>query len=433
MLCFRSPILVKITLLFFSTMLLYRPAVAVDSVLSQAPVNTQITTKILPVSYVDDIEFQRLSREYQRMGYLVKQGSPDQLRWILLASNSEPVVSPEQLQSDADKATEASTVSVENIDCKKPVDTNQSETNKPEGANQDSKGEANTTKPEVEGNNKPADNNKKPENKSGCDEATVVKDNGSQKTESTTSPEPMAVEMPQPISHPAPIPEPVPTPQPAIIVQPSVDVNVNVFNGGGGSHSDSAKVFFIITGIFVVAAFVVYVGKYISDIAHGGKYDLWWEVIFNNTFLDTDVRQHGRFNGVKIITGFNTSDLIQVALMGELGSADLNLIFDEDASPQILNFATTYWMLGATARLLLSNHQYNSNYLYMDLLGGKTNHGETDTIGAARMGFSFGFHDHLRLGVSYGAQYIGLNPNQGFVNNSGQYWYTLGVELGWRF
>lgn len=456
MLCFRSPVCVKITLFFFSTMLLYQPALASDFLLDRVPVHTQFTSKILPVSYVDDIQFQRLSREYQRMGYRVKQGSFDQLRRIQLASNGEPVASPEQVPGDTDiatadlkaesktESTAESTSTEKNTDCKKPGKSKQPETNNKKegdekaGNEKGGKSEANGKPALNAGTDKPADNNKQLQTIPGCDEENTakdnaVKDNSNQQNESTTSTEPMAVEFPQPVPPATPAPEPVPAPTPSVVVQPSIDVDVNVFKGGGGGHSDSARVFFIVTGIFVVAAFVVYVGKYIGDIVQGGKHDLWWEVIFNNTFLDTNARQHGRFNGVKIITGFNSSDVIQVAMMGELGSADLNLVFDDETSPLLLNFTTNYWMLGATARLLLSYNRLNSNYLYMDFLGGKTVRSETDTIGAARMGFSFGINDHVRLGVSYGAQYIGLNSNQGFVHNSGQYWHTFGVEFGWRF
>lgn len=426
--CFRSPVWAKITLFFFTTMLLYQPAFAGESLSHLVRDDTQISPKTLPVSYVNDIQFQRLTQEYQRMGYTVKQGTPEQLRRLLLASNDEPVASPQHKQSDADKTTAESTVSEDNTGCEKPGKTKQPQTNKKED-----KTEANTKTAVNADNNTANDNNNKRVDVTKCDEENTSKDKDNQQDESATSTKPMVVQMPQPPPPVISTPVPVPPPPPTVIIQPGIDVNVGIHNSGRGGSSDSAKVFFIITGIFVVAAFVVYVGKYIVDIAQGNQHDLWWEVIFNNTFLDTNARQHGRFNGVKIATGFNSSDVIQVALMGELGNASLNLIFDEDTSPSIVDFTTTYWMLGATARLFLSYNQLNSSYLFMDFMGGKTRHSETDTIGAARMGISFGIYDHARLGVSYGAQYIGLNSNQGFVHNSGQYWYTFGVELGVRF
>ena len=132
-------------------------------------------------------------------------------------------------------------------------------------------------------------------------------------------------------------------------------------------------------------------------------------------------------------TGFVSNELIQLALVGELGNAKLNLLLNTDTVPAVLDFSATYWMLGASARLHLTDAMKNASYLFLDLLGGGTNRSATELIGAARFGVSFGIDDHWRLGASLGAQYIGLDEDQGFRNDGSNYWTTIGVELGARF
>jgi hypothetical protein len=249
-----------------------------------------------------------------------------------------------------------------------------------------------------------------------------------------TAQKPVEVDMPVTDAAPYPPPEPLPPPQP-----PAVQTNVGVYadvayGSGSGGSSDAGKVFFIIAGVMVIAAFIVYTVKYITDISSGKEFKTWWEFIFSNTYLSTRSGQHGRLNGLKIGTGFVSSDLIQIALIGEFGNTNIDVILDEYGSnPEPLDFSASYWLLGASARLHLSDKLVNASYLYLDFMGGKTNNDSTDTIGMARIGASFGINDYLRLGASIGSYYVGLDEDQGFVNNDDNYWTTFGFEVGAKF
>ena len=424
MLCWRNPLWTKITLFFFTTMFLYQPAFAGLPVVNPPVAVLQLTPSPLPIAYVNDAQAQQLALKYQHMGYAVKQGTLAQLHQLLLASNNETTAQQENTQDDTSESPVETKAADNETGCikpgaQKPLTDSKSNTSNPSDKNKN----ASVTP----GNNAPNESNIKQTKQPDC----------TQGDKSGAPAKPMAVQMPRPAPSPATGPEsapaPAPVPAPPVTVQPAIDLNVDILKGSGGSNSDAAKVFFIITGIVVVAAFVVYAGKYLVDIAQGNQHDLWWEVIFNSTYLDTNAGQNGRFTGVKLATGFVSSDLIQIALVGEVGNADLNLLFNEYSNPLALDFTTPYWMLGATARLMLSRSRVNASYLYMDFMGGKTSRSETDSIGATRVGASFGINDYVRLGINYGAQYIGLNSNQGFVDNSGEYWYTLGVEMGVRF
>lgn len=226
---------------------------------------------------------------------------------------------------------------------------------------------------------------------------------------------------------------PQPGPSPATVhTQAGVYVDLPV-HGGSGNANDVAKVLFIVAGVVVVAAFIVYAGKYITDIVSGEEKELWWELIFNSTFFRTDSGQHGRLLGAKVATGFVSSDLIQVALVGEFGNTDLELLLNDNASTVNVDVSGSYWLMGATARLHLTDKLVNASYLYMDFMGGATSNNVTGNIGMARLGASFGINDYMRLGANIGAHYIGLEEDQGFVNDGDNYWFTYGLEMGVKF
>jgi len=421
---FRNRRLIKTTLFFFVSMLLYQPAFAGQSFVAKPQNSNQLTRTGLPIAYVSEEQARQLAQEFQRKGFTIKQGSLAQLNQILLAENDQSQNNPETRQTKTDKVKNQE----KDQDCLKDKESKQTSARRSE-ADSDSDNKQRNKHKTTTAKSQDCKKGKKPAGKT----QATAKEADSPDEQEPASDKPMPVTMPRPVPPPKPETKPEPEPAPQTTVQPGIGVDVDILHDSGGGSGDSAKIFFIITGIFVVAAFIVYTGKYIVDIVQGKHHDLWWEVFFNSTIMDTKVGQHGHFNAAKIATGFVSSDLIQVALVGEVGNADLNLVFNENTTPVILDFTASYWMLGATARLHLSNSLVNASYLYLDFMGGKTNHSETDTIGAARFGASFGINNHLRLGISLGAQYIGLNNNQGFVSNSDKYWYTYGVEMGVQF
>lgn len=456
----RKPILVQLTLLSFTAMLLYNPAHA-----EQLPLTVSTGVSVhqdqIPIAYVDESEVDQLIWQLQSKGYVVKEGTLTQLEQLVQADDTEKTIDEpaeeEDNGKDHDKYLDQNNEKdkgkdVKDQPCEEQIEPReQKESQQQENARQQEKSEAQA------GDKKDAENPPE-ENKVDCNKEEKDKDKGKDKAdadadadaaqqgknnnsspETTPESEPESSQPPlssqQPTAtEPEPEPEPSePPPPPTTTVQPSVSVNADVSYGTQGGSSDAAKVFFLLIGFVVVAAFIVYAGKYAYDIASGKDQKLWWEIIFNSTFMDTEPRQHGHFLGAKIATGFVSNELIQLALVGEVGNADVNLVLNEYVYPQVLNFSASYWMLGGAARMHLTDKMVNASYLYMELLGGTTANPATDTIGAARFGASFGINDNVRLGASIGAQYIGLNEDQGFVNDGDDYWFTLGLEIGARF
>lgn len=406
------PILVKLTLFFFLCMVCYSPVYAqqFDFSVNASFNSQQIKDKNnFPVTSLSTAEAARIFQLYRQKGYEIRQGSFQQLAELM---DKQKTTGEAKVKNNSKEKAE---------DCAKTSEPSDKQTQDQAHLNQQA------TSQNQEGQNK---QNKE----SNCSERTDSVE--SQKT----SDSPMPVELPTPSVPPQqsipPPGEPLPPPQP--VPETSVHTNVGIYadvsyGSGGGGRGDAGKVFFIVAGIMVIAAFIVYAGKYISDLVSGKDYDVWWEFVFSNTYLSTGSGEHGRLNGLKIGTGFVSSDLIQIALIGEVGESDVNLVLDEDSNPAPLDFSATYWLLGASARLHLSDKLVNASYLYLDFMGGKTSHGSTDTIGMARLGASFGVNDYLRLGASIGSFYLGLDEDQGFVNNDDNYWTTLGFEIGAKF
>jgi hypothetical protein len=405
----RNAYLIKTILFFFSAML-FNPVygqqgASVNLGSTSASAETLVGQSNLPVTYVSATEAQQFVRQLEGKGYVVREGT--------LAQLDELTKTADQETQEADQETDDVEEKAINNECEEKTHKNNTDDQLDEQA---------VTKPKDQVDSKPGTTESK--------EPATLKDKKC-KAEKTAEDE-----VPQGNVEPDVAPEPIPPheyhPEPE--VRGSVGLHLNASGGSGsGSNRDFAKVFFIFVGFVVVAAFVVYVGKYIADMAAGKDKKLWRELIFNSTFLSTKSGRSGQFMGAKLATGFVSDELIQLALVGEVGSTSLDLVLNENANLVPLNFSATYWMLGATARLHLSAALKNASYLYLEFMGGTTTNSATDIIGAARMGANFGFNNNWRLGASLGAQYIGLNKDQGFANDGKNYWITYGVEIGARF
>ena len=392
----RSSVLVKLTLFFFTVMLLYNPAYA-EQVSFDIPPDVSVHQDQIPITYVNESEVGQLIWELQRKGYIVREGTLAQLEQLTQANDTQQVL---------DERADVKDKNNKEIECEKEKSPNK-------------------TKSDQQVENKEGGDKRELANEKKCNQDKTKLESEQQDQNKSGSPEPVTGSEPSESA--------VPPQQPTPTAQPSIYVNADLSYGTQGSSSDAAKVFFLLLGFVVVAAFVVYAGKYVADIVRNEDYKMWWEFIFNSSFMSTESRQHGNFYGAKLATGFVSSDLIQLALVGEVGNADINLVLNENSNPQVLNFSAPYWMLGGAARLHLTTKLVNASYLYLEFLGGTTNNSATGTISTARLGASFGIGDNLRLGASYGAQYIGLDEDQGYTNDNDNYWFTLGLEIGVRF
>lgn len=227
-------------------------------------------------------------------------------------------------------------------------------------------------------------------------------------------------------------------PRPEPTVHGNINVGINSSSGGGGGSGDGAQVLFIVIGMVVIAALIVYAAKYIVDVLNDyEQYDYWWDIATQFTSLDGDAGEHANFSALKIASGFVVNDRVRLGLAGELGNMDMDLILNKRTTPKRLALSGTYWLLGAAVHFNLFTQSIrcpeDAHYMFLEFLGGTSEHTETDVLGAARLGFNFAITKHLRWGIHYGAMYIGLNEDEGFANDGDNYFNTYGFEFGYRF
>lgn len=381
---FRSPILIKVTLGLFLTFLLDNPVLAGDSNSIDNTLFLAMDKHSIPVFQVASDDPDQLAESLEKQGYQVKEASYKDLQY-LLASNTLPETVNEN-QNPASNSPDP----LSQQECEKLKKQLENQKNDP--------------------GNPPISPNKKIQYENECGKYFNTTD----KVERQTPPA-------------------QPGAEPQSEVQVHTGVYADISHSTGGSNSDAAKILFIFVGLVFVAAFVIYAGKYITDMLRGDEQKYWWEFVFDGKFLDTDPGEHGKFTGIKISTGPVSSELLQLALILEFGNADLDLIMNKPENPQPLELTATYWMLGGTIRLHLSDKLVNPSYMYIELLGGSTSNSDTDLIGMAKGGFNFGIEKNMRLGFSIGSQYIGLNEDKGFTNDGDNFWFSYGLELGVRF
>lgn len=203
------------------------------------------------------------------------------------------------------------------------------------------------------------------------------------------------------------------------------------------ADDDVAVVIFVVIGVFIVAALIVYAGKFIYDIAVGNKkHDYWWEISPGFTIIENDTKygyqENGYLAGLKLSTGF-TDRRIQFGLTGEAGVMDLNLYFEDKKG--LLELEGLYGMAGPAIRFLFNDDEQtqNTSYLYLELLAGTSEHEEAGLLSVARLGLNWRIQKHLRFGIHIGSLYFDLKESESIIEEEDNFRLTGGLEFGYRF
>lgn len=219
-----------------------------------------------------------------------------------------------------------------------------------------------------------------------------------------------------------------------------IDTGFRLPRISGGNGKDTAAVMLIVIGIVVVAALFIYAGKWLIDQFQNDDdyYAYWWDIGWQIVNLDTGANQHGNFSGIKFSGGFVPNMHTNFGLTAEVGRMDLDLLYNRNSTPTRVNIEGTYWLLGPIVRWLIGSRDTDENfvhnsYVYLELLGGNTDQDGVDLIGVGRIGFNTGIGKQLRLGLHYGAFYLGLDEDQGIANDGDNYWNMYGIEIGYQF
>ncbi len=197
---------------------------------------------------------------------------------------------------------------------------------------------------------------------------------------------------------------------------------------GTSSGGDAAAALFIIIGAVAVVALAVYAGKYLYDVSTNDKeYEYWGDMSANFSFYnDAKTGIGGDMNGVKLAGGFKDGGA-RVGLAAEVGSYSFDI---EGKNEDIyLNYTGSYAMVGPHIRF---SSRPTKDYVYVELLGGKSSLEELKTIAVARMGYN-AYLDDLMFGVNIGAIYAGLDEDEGIAKNIDNFNTSMGLEIGYRF
>jgi len=206
-----------------------------------------------------------------------------------------------------------------------------------------------------------------------------------------------------------------------------LDISSDVLRNTPGNNHDNAPILFVIVGTIVVIVWVLYVFKYMFDVATGFRPCGYWnEFSLTSSRITRTINQYAEFDGLTYMTGFRDG-LTDVGISIELGHADLQL-------PQLLSqrLQGRYWLLGPVLRWRFTTST-NPSYFSMNFLAGSTEHDVMGTIAQANLGLQFGLGASAHLGLSWGAMKIDINDHQGILQDRDEYYYLYGINFGFGF
>lgn len=198
----------------------------------------------------------------------------------------------------------------------------------------------------------------------------------------------------------------------------------------GSLDSDAAIVIFIIIGVCVVAAVILYSGALLYQAATGvGDCSYWWDTNVHTATLAGG----GDSGGIAALRIGSGVDLLEarLGLVLEGGYIDAEITLDE--APDQLDVEGGFVMGGAGVRWPLGSSASNASFFGMELLAGKIWDVDVDLMSVARATLSLGLREHLRLGFSLGALYLGLDAEDALVEHIDNFTTLVGVEAGVRF
>jgi len=234
-----------------------------------------------------------------------------------------------------------------------------------------------------------------------------------------------------PPAGPPPHPPPPPPPPPADVQSCNAFFEL-VFDLGRTDWSDNeaAVVIFVVIGVTVVLAVVVYAGAFLYEMATGlGDHSYWWDVETQAAWL-VGGGDSGYVAGLRLGAGFEDSEA-RIGLVVEGGYLKAEIRPERDLDR--MRVEGGYAMAGASVRWEFGREPANPSFLGLDLLAGTASDDQVDLLSTARANLSFGVGPRARLGVSLGALYVDLDPTEGPAADLDRFTTLMGLQAGYRF
>ncbi len=214
----------------------------------------------------------------------------------------------------------------------------------------------------------------------------------------------------------------------------SVRMNAGIFDflgDLGGVDGDAAIVIFVVVGVLVVAAVVVYSGVFLYRALTGvGDYSYWWDAELHSSTL-VGGGDSGFAAALRLSSGVDLDEArLGMVVEGGYLSATITL---KDA-PNSVAVEGGYVMGGAGVRWPVGGMPENRSFFGVEMLAGNVWDTDVDLMSVARTTLSLGIGAHTRLGFSLGALYLGLDTDDSsLVEEGNNFTSMLGVEVGVRF
>jgi hypothetical protein len=193
---------------------------------------------------------------------------------------------------------------------------------------------------------------------------------------------------------------------------------------------EGAIIILVVVGVVVVLSVVVYAAAFLYALAIGsGDVGYWWDLEAHGSLLFGN-ESDGYMSGIRFSSGLeNMPVMVGLVLEGGQIQADMGA-----QSPLgITEISGAYGLAGAGVRWALGGYESNPTYLGFDLLGGTAADENVNLMSVARANISLGFSPHLRFGFSLGALYMGLEADDGLIQDIDNFSTMTGVQIGYRF
>ena len=192
---------------------------------------------------------------------------------------------------------------------------------------------------------------------------------------------------------------------------------------------DLAIVIFVVIGLVVTISVVAYTGYYVYQLLTGGGHDdYWFSADLKSTFL-VGSGTSGHASGIKFGAGFENSHRRVGALL-ETGYLDMKIRpkdIDTTVRPK-----GAYFLAGAGVRWMFDD-RVNPSWIGMELLAGTATDKTVKLMSVARATLNLAIGSRGRLGLTVGAMSLGLDIDEGILQNRNQFATLLGLETGIRF
>jgi len=206
------------------------------------------------------------------------------------------------------------------------------------------------------------------------------------------------------------------------------DFLCNLCSGDWGD-GNGAVVIYVVIGVAVVAAVVVYATAFLVEALTGtGQHRHWWDLAADATFLTGDGNR-GSLSGARVSAGLENR-AAKIGLVLDGGRIDARVRTRDSTQP--LNISGGYVMAGTAVRWQLDD-AVNPSCFGIELLAGTASAQQVGLISEARATLTFGIGNRARLGLSLGALYLGLKATDGLLTDAHDFSILLGVHSGIRF